>query len=66
MESSELFRMMLAGLGQCGIIVRARLRLIAAPRVVVVHGLPDRADALIWGLSELFRASSPSLRMRPS
>ncbi|MGB7658870.1 MAG: FAD-binding protein, partial [Pseudolabrys sp.] len=38
-HNSELFRMTLAGLGQCGIIVRARLRLIQAPKFVVMHEL---------------------------
>jgi cytokinin dehydrogenase len=42
-RNDELFRMMLAGLGQCGIIVRARLRLAPAPAHVVLHtlGYPD-------------------------
>ena len=38
-HNSELFRMTLAGLGQCGMIVRARLRLIQAPKFVVMHEL---------------------------
>jgi cytokinin dehydrogenase len=33
-RNDELFRMALAGLGQCGIIVSARLRLIQAPQRV--------------------------------
>ena len=42
-RNAELFRMMLAGLGQCGIIVRARLRLLPAPGHVVLRTLnyPD-------------------------
>ena len=42
-RNAELFRMMLAGLGQCGIIVRARLRLLRAPGYVVLRTLdyPD-------------------------
>ena len=42
-RNDELFRMMLAGLGQCGIIVRARLRLAQAPGYVVLRTLnyPD-------------------------
>jgi cytokinin dehydrogenase len=42
-RNDELFRMMLAGLGQCGIIVRARLRLAPAPAYVVLRTLnyPD-------------------------
>jgi cytokinin dehydrogenase len=38
-RNDELFRMTLAGCGQCGIIVRARLRLVAAPRFVSIHPL---------------------------
>jgi FAD/FMN-containing dehydrogenase len=38
-RNDELFRMVLAGLGQCGIIVRARLRLIQAPRYVAMRTL---------------------------
>jgi cytokinin dehydrogenase len=35
----ELFHMTLAGLGQCGIIVKARLRLAPAPTFIVTHAL---------------------------
>ena len=35
----ELFNMTLAGLGQCGVIVRARLRLTPAPRFIVTYAL---------------------------
>jgi FAD/FMN-containing dehydrogenase len=38
-RSGELFRMVLAGLGQCGIIVRARLRLTQAPKYVAIRTL---------------------------
>src|SRR5260370_6025771 len=38
-RESELFNMVLAGLGQCGIIVRARIPLVSAPRGVVLHNL---------------------------
>src|SRR6266849_5417750 len=38
-RDSELFNMVLAGLGQCGIIVRARIRLMPAPGGVVLHNL---------------------------
>ena len=38
-RNSELFHMTLAGLGQCGIIVRARLRLVRAPTFVLMHTL---------------------------
>jgi FAD/FMN-containing dehydrogenase len=37
--NGELFNMTLAGVGQCGIIVRARLRLVAAPRFIAIHPL---------------------------
>ena len=36
-REAELFSMVLAGLGQCGIIVRARLRLLEAPNSVVMR-----------------------------
>jgi len=36
-RESELFNMVLAGIGQCGIIVRARARLISAPSQVVLQ-----------------------------
>lgn len=38
-HESELFNMVLAGLGQCGIIVRARIPLIPAPSHVMLHSL---------------------------
>ncbi|HKA52971.1 MAG TPA: FAD-binding protein [Candidatus Binatia bacterium] len=38
-HESELFNMVLAGLGQCGIIVRARIPLIPAPSHVLLHHL---------------------------
>jgi len=38
-SESELFNMMLAGLGQYGIIVRARIRLVPAPSHVMLHNL---------------------------
>ena len=38
-RESELFNMVLAGIGQCGIIVRARIRLIPAPSHVVLQNL---------------------------
>jgi cytokinin dehydrogenase len=47
-RNSELFRMMLAGVGQCGIIVRARLRLVTAPTFVTIHPLIyDDMDAFL-------------------
>src|SRR6266702_5342590 len=38
-RESELFNMVLAGLGQCGIIVRSRIRLIPAPSYVMLQDL---------------------------
>ena len=38
-RDAELFSMVLAGLGQCGIILRARLRLVKAPNSVVMRTL---------------------------
>lgn len=38
-EQSELFEMVLAGLGQCALIVRARIRLVPAPSRVVLWNL---------------------------
>src|SRR5712691_1396698 len=38
-RENELFNMVLAGIGQCGIIVRARIRLIPAPIHVVLQNL---------------------------
>jgi FAD/FMN-containing dehydrogenase len=38
-RNAELFRMTLAGLGQCGIIVRARLRLVQAPKYIAMRTL---------------------------
>ncbi len=38
-RESELFNMVLGGVGQCGIIVRARIRLIPAPSYVMLQDL---------------------------
>ncbi len=47
-RNSELFRMMLAGLGQCGIIVRGRLRLVQAPQYVAIRTFTyDDMDAFL-------------------
>ena len=47
-RNEELFRMTLAGMGQCAIIVRARLRLVPSPKFVVVRTLMyDDVDAFI-------------------
>jgi hypothetical protein len=47
-SESELFDMVLAGMGQCGIIVRAKLRLVSAPDNVRLHRLVyDDLDTFI-------------------
>jgi cytokinin dehydrogenase len=47
-ESPELFEMSLGGLGQCALIVRARLALIPAPdRVLLYHLLYDDLQAYL-------------------
>jgi cytokinin dehydrogenase len=38
-KSSDLFYAVLAGMGQCGLIVRGRLRLVAAPSFVAIRTL---------------------------
>jgi FAD/FMN-containing dehydrogenase len=55
-RNEELFRMALAGLGQCGIIVRARLRLIPAPEHVEMCALTY--DDLTAFLSDQRRLAS--------
>ena len=53
-HESELFEMALAGLGQCGLIVRARLKLVPAPSHVVRQELVyDNLDAFIADSSRL-------------
>jgi cytokinin dehydrogenase len=60
--NSELFRMTLAGLGQCGIIVRARLRLIPAPKYVASRTLTyDDLDAFLGDQSQLTTAADLNL-----
>jgi cytokinin dehydrogenase len=47
-SNEELFHMVLAGLGQCGIIVRARLRLVDAPKYILRRtSTYSDADALV-------------------
>ena len=47
-SNEELFQIVLAGLGQCGIIVRARLRLVDAPKYVLRRtSTYSDSDALI-------------------
>lgn len=56
-RNRELFEMMLAGLGQCGIIVRARLRLTRAPAHVVTRSLTYAdSDALLDDLARVATA----------
>ena len=50
---------MLAGLGQCGIIVRARLRLIRAPKLVSMRALVyDELDSFLEDQARLTTAES--------
>jgi FAD/FMN-containing dehydrogenase len=61
-RNDELFRMVLAGLGQCGIIVRARLRLIQAPMYVVVRTLTyDDMNAFLSDQARLMTVDSVGL-----
>jgi FAD/FMN-containing dehydrogenase len=58
-RNDELFHMMLAGLGQCGIIVRARLRLIRAPKVVAMRSLAyDDLDSFLGDQARLTAVES--------
>ena len=58
-RNDELFRMVLAGLGQCGIVVRARLRLIQAPKYVVVRTLTyDDLDTFLADQARLITVDS--------
>ena len=58
-QDEELFHMVLAGLGQCGIIVRARLRLVHTPAYVAVRTLTyDDPDALVSDGARLARADA--------
>jgi cytokinin dehydrogenase len=61
-RNPELFHMVLAGLGQCGIIVRARLRLVRAPTYLVIHTLSyDDSDALVSDQVSLATEKAPPL-----
>lgn len=47
-RSAELFRAVLGGVGQCGLIVRAKLRLVPAPsQVLVFHLFYDDLDTYL-------------------
>jgi hypothetical protein len=51
---SDLFQMVLAGMGQCGVIVRARIRLLPAPdQVMVRRFLYQNHDTLLTDLAML-------------
>lgn len=53
-RNRELFELALAGMGQCGLIVRARLRLVAAPKWVVRRDLDyDDLEAFLFDLRRL-------------
>jgi FAD/FMN-containing dehydrogenase len=59
---SELFQMTLAGLGQCGIIVRARLRLVPAATFIVTHALTySDLDAFLADQARLAESGAPDL-----
>jgi len=61
-HNDGLFKMTLAGLGQCAIIVRARVRLVEAPQYVVLRSQPHRdAHALVGELARLTRPEAPPI-----
>lgn len=58
-KNAELFRMVLAGMGQCAVIVRARIRLLPAPATVVRQDLfYDDLDRFLADGSRLVLDSS--------
>jgi FAD/FMN-containing dehydrogenase len=58
----ELFHMVLAGMGQCGIIVRARLALAPAAKFVVTHALTYAdLDAFLADQARLAGNAAPDL-----
>src|SRR5258708_35948244 len=60
-RESELFNMGIAGLGQCGIIVRARIRLLPAPSAVVLHNLAyDDLETYISDQNQIATARRPA------
>jgi cytokinin dehydrogenase len=61
-RNAELFLMTLAGLGQCGIIVRARLRLVQAGKVVAPRILTyDDLDTFLADQARLTRTETLDL-----
>ena len=71
-QERELFEMVLAGLGQCGLIVRARVRLVSAPSHVIrqVLSYDDLdvylSDAALLALDERFDYLHGSAVQTPS
>ena len=58
-QNGELFHMVLAGLGQCGIIVRARLRLLHTPAYIAIRTLTyEGLDPLLTDSARLARAEA--------
>src|SRR5262245_20931076 len=58
-RNDELFHMTLAGLGQCGIIVRARLRMVRAPKFVAMRALVyDELDSFLDDQARLTASES--------
>jgi FAD/FMN-containing dehydrogenase len=58
----ELFHMMLAGMGQCGIIVRARLALAPTTKFIVIHALTySDIDAFLADQARLADSGAPDL-----
>ncbi len=56
---ADLFRAVLAGMGQCGLIVRARIKLIAAPRSVAVRRFTYDNRAQFLRDMEIYSKSEP-------
>lgn len=58
-RNSELFAMTLAGVGQCGIILRARLRLVPASKMVAIRTLVyDDMDSFLTDQARLAAADT--------
>src|SRR5262249_46854932 len=61
-HAPELFHMMLAGLGQCGIIVRARLKLAPAEQFLATYALTySDLDAFLTDQATLAHSGAPDL-----
>jgi FAD/FMN-containing dehydrogenase len=61
-QNAELFHMVRAGLGQCGIIVRARLRLVPAATYLMVRTVTyDDVVSLLSDQAALAKAGPPSV-----